>query len=91
MDTVTATHSLIDKLEIVATAPLNFEVQSMTSNECPTPGPSNTFVDDGTIEVLDDTSYTIVEADDKGTHRESANKSDTTTTTYWGCKQCDFR
>lgn len=87
-------HSPVEDLPIV-TATSHFEVQPLTpaeisSFECATPGPSNTFADDNSIEVLEDSSYTIGDADDKGTEEDYAEKTDTATT-YWGCKQCDFR
>lgn len=79
----------------VVSATSHFEVQPMTSAEissyeCPTSGPSNTFADDNSIEVLDDSSYTMEEADDKAMDEEAPDKTDTATTN-WGCKQCDFR
>lgn len=91
-ETISFTH--VNELS-TATATTHFEVQPMTSAEistykCHTPGPSNTFADDNSIEVLEDSSYTIGDIDEKATEKEYLNKMETAIT-YWGCKQCDFR
>lgn len=93
----TLTNVLIEDLTADTEAISHLNVQPMTSAEissyeCSAPGTSsNVFVDEMSVEMLEDSYYISVDAEEKSVGGEVSSAEIHTATTYWGCKQCDFK